>query len=73
MWPWMNQGFSPMYGMGGGFGSGWGGYQQYQPQAPSGADQGNARIDKLRNRVSEEHTSELQSDVCSSDTRLRSL
>jgi len=52
MWPWMNQGFSPMYGMGGGFGSGWGGYQQYQPQAPSGADQGNARIDKLRNRVS---------------------
>ena len=41
-----------MYGMGGGFGSGWGGYQQYQPQAPSGADQGNARIDKLRNRVS---------------------
>lgn len=41
-----------MYGMGGGFGGGWGGYQQYQPQAPSGADQGNARIDKLRNRVS---------------------
>lgn len=55
MWPWMNQGFSPMYGMGGGFG-GYpqmqGGFQSYQPQAPSGAQQGDARIDKLRGRVS---------------------
>lgn len=56
MWPNMNGfGFSPMYGMGGGFG-GYpqmqGGFQSYQPQAPSGAQQGDARIDKLRGRVS---------------------
>jgi len=42
----------------GGYGGGWpqmGGYGMgggYQPQAPSGAQQGDARIDKLRGRVS---------------------
>lgn len=63
MWPWMQQnfgGFSPMYGMGGGYGqqmggaAPWGGMQpQYQPpqQPMQGAAQGDARIDKLKGRV----------------------
>ena len=50
MWPYdMNQGFPQMGGYGQQMGNG--GFGQYQPQA-TGADQGNARIDKLKGRVS---------------------
>lgn len=49
MWPWMNQGFSPMYGMGGGF-------QQYQPQVEpmqysQGAMKDMQRRDRMEGRV----------------------
>lgn len=49
MWPWMNQGFSPMYGMGGGL-------QQYQPQVEpmqysQGAMKDMQRRDRMEGRV----------------------
>jgi hypothetical protein len=46
-------GFSPMFGMGGGFGpqAGWGGYQPQQQQAPTGAQRGDARLARLNDRM----------------------